>query len=104
MQGLGAMQGRRPQDLARGGGWFRAGLACPSGLLAGEVQVRSPAGGGAAEDVVWPGSSCWFLATSGVGTRQEVAQGVAERGGEGLGGGDVLKLLLVALVVAGDGH
>ena len=49
-----------------------------------------------------PGSSCWFLVTSGVGTRQEVAQGVAERGGEGLGGGDVLKLLLVALVVAGD--
>ena len=49
------------------------------------------------------GSSCWLLATSGMGTRQEVAQGVAERGGEGLGGGDVLKLLLVALVVAEGG-
>ena len=66
--------------------------------------MRSLAGGGATEDVVGPGSSCWFLATSGVGTRQKVAQGVAERGGEGLGGGDVLKLLLVALVVVGDGH
>ena len=43
MQGLGAMQGRRPRDLARGGGWFRAGLACPSGLLAGEVDADEAA-------------------------------------------------------------
>ena len=83
------MQGRRPRDLARGGGWFQAGLACPGGLLAGEVQVRSPASGGAAEDVTGPSSG-------GTGMRQEVARGVAERGGEGLGSGDGLKLLLVA--------
>ena len=59
--------------------------------------MRSPAGGGAAEDVAGPGSSCWLLATSGVGTRQEVAQGVAERGGEGLGArGDELDVHGVA--------
>ena len=43
MQELGAMQGRRPQDLARGGCLFRAGLACPSGLLAGEVDADDAA-------------------------------------------------------------
>ena len=43
MQELGAMQGRRPQDLARGGGLFRAGLACPIGLLAGEVDADDAA-------------------------------------------------------------